>query len=152
MEEGRQMKTIQPSPALRGKMLARINHAGECWEWALARNRQGYGVYNLGNGNGMYLAHRVSYTAFVGPIPDGLVIDHLCRNTACINPAHLEPVSVRTNSLRGMSPTAKAIRTGRCKRDHLIKSGTPCRPCNAIREANRRGRIKERLRSETMVA
>lgn len=137
------MKTIQPNPALRDKVLARVNRVGDCWEWALARNRQGYGVYNLGNGSGMYLAHRVSYTAFVGPIPDGLVIDHLCRNTACVNPQHLEPVTVKVNSLRGMSPTATAVRSGTCKRGHQIKSGTPCVPCHAIREANRRGRLKD---------
>jgi len=48
-----------------------------------------------------YLAHRVSYEVFVGPIPDGMIIDHLCRNRACILPTHLEPVTHAENTRRG---------------------------------------------------
>jgi len=62
----------------------------------------GYGRMSI---NGVrQMLHRVSYEHFIGPIPTDLVLDHLCRNTACLNPTHLEPVSVGENVLRGESP------------------------------------------------
>lgn len=74
--------------------------ASACWEWVGARLDRGYGVMGR-PGGGSRLAHRISYEVFVGPIPDGLTIDHLCRNTWCVNPAHLEPVSQGENVRRG---------------------------------------------------
>lgn len=69
-----------------------------CWEWIGTKKSNGYGcVWNEGR---TLLAHRVSYEAFVRPIPDGLQIDHLCRNKGCINPAHLEPVTPKVNTCR----------------------------------------------------
>ena len=65
-----------------------------------ARMVSGYGVLSLGRGVTM-LAHRWSYEHFVGPIPDGLVIDHLCRVRHCVNPDHLEPVTNEENLRRG---------------------------------------------------
>lgn len=73
-----------------------------CWQWQAAITDNGYS-YLAVRVNGLLVdqrGHRASYTAFVGPIPDGLVIDHLCRNRACVNPAHLEPVKQRTNLRR----------------------------------------------------
>lgn len=88
-----------------------------CWEWTGHQNKYGYGATSFGDGT--YLAHRVSYTMHKGAIPDGHVLDHLCRNHACINPNHLEAVTDRENVLRGMSPGAKALRRDRCIRGHL---------------------------------
>ena len=69
-----------------------------CWQWCRFVTYDGYGVaYDKGQAR----AHRVSYKAFKGPIQAGFVIDHLCRNRACVNPEHLEAVSSRTNTLRG---------------------------------------------------
>jgi hypothetical protein len=133
------MKTIRITPKIREDLRARVAMAGECWEWTGTRNRQGYGTVHIGDGLGPYLAHRVSFTAFVGQIPDDLVIDHLCRNPPCINPAHMEPVTRRVNSLRGESPTAVAVRTGTCKRGHEFQPGKPCAACCSIR--NRAARL-----------
>lgn len=70
-----------------------------CWLWFGARDRYGYGVVRLGDK--MVKAHRVMYVAANGPIPRGLVIDHLCRNRACVQPRHLQAVSLQENLRRG---------------------------------------------------
>ena len=69
-----------------------------CWLWQGELNRNGYGrVWFMGV---RYMVHRIVWTVLRGPIEDGLVLDHLCRNRACCNPDHLEPVTVRENTLR----------------------------------------------------
>lgn len=70
----------------------------DCWEWTGAKTGAGYGHVLL-NYKNVY-AHRLSYELLVGPIPEGLVIDHVCRNRGCINPEHLEPVTPRENVMR----------------------------------------------------
>jgi hypothetical protein len=74
----------------------------ECWEWTAARKNGGYGSFFV-DGRHLY-AHRFAYEMLVGPIPSNLELDHLCRNRGCANPAHLEPVTRRTNVLRGAGP------------------------------------------------
>lgn len=71
---------------------------GPCWQWDVLRPASGYGDIFDGS---PWLVHRWSYTQFVGPIPDGLEIDHLCRNRGCANPEHLEPVTSSENTRRG---------------------------------------------------
>lgn len=73
--------------------------AGGCWIWTAGRNRDGYGCFCIGNSRNR-LAHRLSYEFFIGPIPDGLCLDHLCRNRGCVNPEHLEPVTHLENMRR----------------------------------------------------
>ena len=87
-----------------------------CWLWRGSFYGNGYG--RLGHGPDVLLAHRVSYELHVGPIPDGLTIDHLCRVPACVNPAHLEAVTFRENVLRGVSPPAQGARRTECPAGH----------------------------------
>jgi len=70
-----------------------------CWLWIGATNHRGYG--ELGYDRKHYFAHRFSYEYFIGPIPKGLVIDHLCKVRCCVNPRHLEPVTQAINLIRG---------------------------------------------------
>jgi len=93
--------------------------ANGCWEWIGALQTNGYGSFGVGAGKSM-LAHRWSYEHHVGPIPDGLTIDHLCRNRRCVNPKHIEPVTIAENTRRGESPFAKNARATHCKRGHEL--------------------------------
>ena len=79
-----------------------VNEETECWVWIGPHNRTGYGLFKIGGER--RLAHRVSWELHRGPIPDGLTIDHLCRNRECVNPEHLEPVTQVENNLRRPDP------------------------------------------------
>ncbi len=77
----------------------KVNFTDTCWLWNAHLDREGYGGFSVG---GMSVpAHRWAYEFCVGPIPDGLTIDHLCRVHNCQNPDHLEPVTRRENVRRG---------------------------------------------------
>lgn len=76
-----------------------VDEASGCWVWTAARTSKGYGQFRIGPRP--VRAHRYAYTLLVGPIPDGLQLDHLCRNRLCVNPGHLEPVTNWENTLRG---------------------------------------------------
>jgi hypothetical protein len=114
-----------------------------CWEWQGSRSRSGYGRWRVGDK--LQQAHRVLYEEFVGPIPDGLDLDHLCRNRACVNPGHMEPVTRQENCQRGLTGAHNARKT-RCVNGHLFdeaNTGTyrgqrVCRACK--REEIRRRR------------
>jgi hypothetical protein len=125
-----------------------------CMNWEGATNGRGYGQLQVNRKN-LY-AHRLSYTLMVGPIPNDLVLDHLCRNRRCCNPLHLEPVTVSTNAVRGVigeKNTARAAEQTHCKYGHprtkenTLRRGTVysgCRVCANKRDRARYKREKER--------
>lgn len=78
-----------------------VNEVTGCWEWQRFRDKLGYGSLHLAGKR--LAAHRYVYEKMRGEIPDGLVLDHLCRNPSCVNPDHLEPVTYAVNSRRGAS-------------------------------------------------
>ena len=98
---------------------AKVNQTPTCWLWT-ASTRNGYGAYF--HAGQMTPAHRVAYEHLIGPIPEGLEIDHLCRVRACVNPAHLEPVTHQENQLRGPYIGGKANQT-HCIHGHEFTPG-----------------------------
>jgi hypothetical protein len=131
---------------LKDRFWSRVNKTETCWLWTGATVAGGYGCLRA---DGRPLrAHRVAYELTVGPIPDGLVLDHLCRTPACVRPDHLEPVTQRENILRGTSPAAQFAAATHCKRGHeftpentMRRKGSTreCRTCRKHRRAKRPG-------------
>lgn len=109
-----------PSKGFRYPLLERfwskVEKTDYCWEWKAAKTPKGYGQFNIDKV--VLRAHRVAYELVVGPIPDGLTIDHLCRNPSCVNPDHLEPVTNRENTLRGSNFIAQHAKKTHCPHGH----------------------------------
>jgi hypothetical protein len=78
----------------------KVNKTETCWLWTAAKNHLGYGHIQTEVVGQRDMAHRVAWKLLVGPIPDGLELDHLCRTPSCVNPAHLEPVTHKENMRR----------------------------------------------------
>lgn len=113
-----------------------------CWLWTGAVNghRDVHGGYGHLTIYKKYVsAHRLSYVLCKAGIPDGLTLDHLCKNRLCVNPAHLEPVSLKENILRGSGASARNARKVSCSKGHPLSGenlyihptgGRRCRICN----------------------
>jgi len=117
-----------------------------CWLWTGTLNNRGYGM--VGVQGKMQLVHRTIYELFKGSIPLGLQLDHKCRTSACANPDHLEPVTNRENTMRGLSPETMRkhhMATLACPQGHFYtpkntyiyfnKKGHRCRGCRICRRA-----------------
>ncbi len=99
------------------RFLEKIDFGSGCWEWTASRLPYGYGSFGLCPKR-LVLAHRFAYELMRDPIPEGLQIDHLCRNPGCVNPWHMEPVTARVNTLRGNTLAARHARATHCPQGH----------------------------------
>lgn len=149
---------------LADRLLLKIEKTDSCWVWRGLVDRNGYGSINLRAGQ-KRLAHRLAYEVFVGAIPDGTELDHVCHtrdaecpggdtclHRRCVNPAHLEPVTHQINMERGRSPWAVSDRST-CTRGHLrtpentwirkTDGYRQCRVCSRERRAMRRSQQVE---------
>lgn len=119
-----------------------------CWLWTGFFNDDGYGRFLVWRCKRKFFAHRLSWVMHNGPIPAGLVIDHICRNRGCINPAHLRVVTRRENNLAGFGYAGRLARRERCLRGHefdLLEIrdthvSRRCRECRRINDKNRRAK------------
>lgn len=129
--------------------LVRKDSASACWPWPGRVHTDGYGRTSTDGRRGQ--VHRITYALVKGSIPEGLELDHLCRNRACANPNHLEAVTSRVNLLRGVGAAAQNARKTECKRGHslvgancYVNAGSgfrQCRRCKALHaQAKRDGR------------
>lgn len=112
-----------------------MHNGHPCWDWKGGKMPLGYGNF-LGPRGKVMGAHRAAYELYVGPIPAGMSLDHLCRRPSCVNPSHLEVVTHRENVLRGEAITAKNAKKTHCLRGHPFDEEN-----TRIRKyANRKGR------------
>ena len=136
--------------------LIAVDRSAGCWVWQGSKNQLGYGHIHAEAGRWTG-AHRFAYEVLVEPIPDGLVIDHLCRNPSCVNPAHLQPVTPLENNRRGKTNGSKT----HCPHGHAYspentavvngaeRTYRTCKTCRREQHRQRRQRLreaKERLR------
>lgn len=143
---------------LRPSFWERVVIDGSCWRWTGAISPYGYGATPWAyRPDESPRAHKVAYLALVGPIPQDLVLDHLCRHRWCVNPDHLEPVTPRENILRGEGFAAQNARATHCIDGHELCGPnlyvTPdgrrqCRACGRRRNAahQARKRVLKRAR------
>jgi len=106
-----------------------------CWLWIGGLQNGGYGAFYFNTG--MFAAHRVGYEIYKDKIPDGLTLDHKCRVRSCVNPDHLEVVTLKENILRGTGMSARNIKKTHCKNGHpftdentaMYQNARHCRKC-----------------------
>lgn len=124
-------------------------YPGPCWIWTAALSPDGYARYHLDGWT--QKAHRVAYAALVGPIPDSLQGDHLCRVTMCVNPVHIDPVPPRENVMRSNGLAARNAAAEACVNGHpftpaniyLTRAGKrACRSCDRSRGRAYKARVR----------
>lgn len=132
------------------QLLDWVDYRGEngCWNWTRGKKAKGYGTFVTHPNTPAKSVHVVFYEMRYGQVPEGLYVDHTCRNTSCVNPKHLEAVTCGENVLRGVGPTALNARKTHCggcgkEYDGVRKGGgRTCSYCLA--EASRRYRARKK--------
>ena len=139
--------TLPPASVVR--FWAKVDKSGDCWLWTAAVDPRGYGAFGGPNHRRVF-AHRVAYELLKGPIPQGLELDHLCRQPSCVNPDHLEPVTHAENVRRGECGSHQRAKT-HCPHGHEYtpentvhtKEGwRTCRTCKRISNRKAKARAK----------
>lgn len=130
-----------------------VGHPLGCWLWTGGKTGAGYGQF--GAGGQKFHVHRWLYQQMMGPIPDGLELDHLCRNPPCVNPDHLEPVTHAENIRRGVTAAVvrrRAAAKTHCKRGHeFVPDNTIRDPRDGSRSCRTcRGEMQRRRRAAAM--
>lgn len=149
-----QQKSIpQLSPEQLDKFWYRVevHQPSGCWQWRGTIERWGYGQFSLGKKAGKFRAHRVAYSVLIGPVPDGMQLDHLCRNNGCVNPDHLQVTTGRINTLRGYGTSGMNARKTHCKRGHELSGDNiyqygnrrSCKLCKTVTSRAAYSRRKE---------
>lgn len=136
-------------PSIEERFWSKVDASGVCWEWAASTDRKGYGQFMAHNG-ALVRAHRWAYINLCGLIPGNLPLDHLCRNSICVNPDHLEPVTLAENIRRGGKGENQSAKT-QCKKGHpyagenLLFRSNGWRRCRACEQASaRRSKLKRK--------
>lgn len=144
----RKRRGILRNLTLREKLLSRaiINRDTGCWEWSGGKFNTGYAKFTVADRR--RVAHEILWEMWYGPKPLGKVLDHLCRVRHCVNPAHLELVTHRENTLRGVGATARNATKERCPRGHLLVGENLILENNGVNGA-RRCRICRRAQNLT---
>ena len=115
------------------RLMSHVKFHEGCWEWIGAKGKGGYGSFSVKGGT--RLAHRCMYTKLVGPIPWDKELDHLCHNTWCVNPAHLEPVDHGENVFRGKIGQRAAWRRNEEWTAYQLAVGTLVRTDDGLKRA-----------------
>jgi hypothetical protein len=134
------------------KFWSHVQKTERCWLWVGVRSSDGYGRFEIRNHqvSKVFKAHQMSWILLRGPVPDGLQLDHLCRVRHCVNPDHLEPVTMAENIRRGISPWGLNAQKTHCPRGHELMGpnlyvtpggGRSCKTCR--RDQTRRCRQRK---------
>lgn len=130
------------------RVFSHVDASGDCWEWASAMSEGGYGKIGRGpRGAGEMPAHRAVWQLLIGPIPDDMEYDHLCKNHGCVNPAHGEIVPPAVNLSRSYSPSALYAKRKVCDNGGHPLDGRRTRGDRYCKTCNR-----ERMRAATRAA
>jgi hypothetical protein len=129
-----------------------VHQPSGCWQWTGCLHRLGYGNLAINHPpvrSYSLMAHRVAYTLLIGPIPEDMTVDHLCRNRGCVNPDHMQIVTLKENIHRSFHPNQISRRSGACRKGHrefrVDRRQQVCKVCERESQARYKARKKAGL-------